>query len=155
MILASLPPGGWHTGWVRDATYAIDALARTGHGDRAKLALDFMLNADAGQFASYLGNVPYRISVVRYYGDGQEEADYSGSTTRNVEIDGWGLFLWAARNYVDATGDVAWLSAMTKKGDTVYDAIKIGVADALAANLERTGMPSAYAPIWEGHWGSR
>src|SRR5262249_25725110 len=21
MILASLPPGGWHTGWVRDATY--------------------------------------------------------------------------------------------------------------------------------------
>ena len=26
MILASLPPGGWHTGWVRDAVYAIVAL---------------------------------------------------------------------------------------------------------------------------------
>jgi hypothetical protein len=155
MILASLPPGGWHTGWVRDATYAIDALARTGHGDRAKAALDFMLNADAGQYASYVGGVPYRISVVRYFGDGQEEADYSGQTTRNVEIDGWGLFLWAARNYVDATGDIAWLSAMTKKGDTVYDAIKNGVADALAANLEASGMPIADASIWEVHWGNR
>ncbi len=155
MILASLPPGGWHTGWVRDATYAIDALARTGHGDRAKAALDFMLNADAGLYGSYVGNVPYRISVVRYFGDGQEEADYSGSTTRNVEIDGWGLFLWAARNYVDATGDVAWLSGMTKKGDTVYDAIKAGVADSLAANLESTGMPIADASIWEVHWGNR
>jgi hypothetical protein len=155
MILASLPPGGWHTGWVRDATYAIDALARTGHGDRAKAALDFMLNADAGQYASYVGNVPYRISVVRYFGDGQEEADYSGQTTRNVEIDGWGLYLWAARNYVDATGDVAWLSSMTKKGDTVYEAIRTGVAEALAANLETSGMPIADASIWEVHWGNR
>ena len=155
MILASLPPGAWHTGWVRDATYAIDALARTGHGDRAKAALDFMLNADAGLYSSYLGNVPYRISVVRYFGDGQEEADYSGQTTRNIEIDGWGLYLWAARNYVDASGDIAWLSAMTKKGDTVYDAIKGGVAEALAANLETSGMPIADASIWEVHWGNR
>jgi hypothetical protein len=30
MVLASLPPGGWHTGWVRDATYALVAMARTG-----------------------------------------------------------------------------------------------------------------------------
>ena len=30
MMLASLPPGEWHTGWVRDATYAIVALARIG-----------------------------------------------------------------------------------------------------------------------------
>jgi hypothetical protein len=155
MILASLPPGGWHTGWVRDATYAVNALARTGHGDRAKAALDFFLNADAGRFGSYVGNVPYRISVVRYYGDGQEEADYSGQTTRNVEIDGWGLFLWAARTYVDSTGDLAWLSGMTKKGDTVYDAIKNGVAEALAANLEPSGMPIADASIWEVHWGNR
>ena len=155
MILASLPPGGWHTGWVRDATYAINALARTGHGDRAKAALDFMLDADAGRYGSYVANVPYRISVVRYYGDGQEESDYSGQTTRNVEIDGWGLFLWAARTYVDATGDIAWLSSMTKKGDTVYDAIKNGVAEALAANLEASGMPIADTSIWEVHWGSR
>ena len=155
MILASLPPGGWHTGWVRDATYAVDALSRTGHADNAKAALDFFLNADAGRYGSYLNNVPYRISTVRYYGDGQEEADYSGQPTRNIEIDGWGLFMWAARNYVDSTGDVGWLMEQTKKGDTVYDAIKNGVAEPLAANLEQTGMVIADASIWEVHWGNR
>ena len=155
MILASLPPGEWHTGWVRDATYAINALARTGHGAQAKAALEFFLDADAGLFGSYVNNVPYRVSVVRYFGDGQEEADYSGQPTRNIEIDGWGLFLWAARTYVDATGDVAWLAATTKKGDVVYDAIKNGVAEALAANLEVTGDPIADASIWEVHWGNR
>jgi MYXO-CTERM domain-containing protein len=155
MILASLPPGGWHTGWVRDATYAINALARTGHASEAKLALDFFLNADAGRYQSYVNNQPYRISTVRYYGDGQEEADYSGSPTRNIEIDGWGLFLWAARTYVDSTGDVAWLNQPTKKGDTVYDAIKSGVADPLIANLESSGLAIADASIWEVHWGNR
>src|ERR1044071_9418404 len=120
MVLASLPPGGWHTGWVRDATYAINALARTGHATEAKSALDFFLKADAGRYQSFVANQPYRISTVRYYGDGQEEADYSGSPTRNIEIDGWGLFLWAARTYVDASQDTAWLSSTTRKGDTVY-----------------------------------
>jgi len=155
MILASLPPGAWHTGWVRDAQYAIAALSRTGHGDRAKAALDFFLNADAGRYGSYLGNVNYRISTVRYYGDGQEEADYSGQPSRNIEIDGWGLFLWAARTYVDATGDTGWLADMTKKGDTVYDAIKNGVAEPLITNLESTGLTIADASIWEVHWGNR
>ena len=45
MILASLPIGEWHTGWVRDATYAVVALARMGHLEEARLALDFFLNA--------------------------------------------------------------------------------------------------------------
>lgn len=155
MILASLPPGGWHTGWVRDAQYAIAALARAGHPDRAKAGLNFFLDADAGRFQSYVGNQPYRISLVRYYGDGQEEIDYSGQPTPNVEIDGWGLFLWSARQYVDASGDATWLGETTKKGDTVYDAIKTGIAEPLAKNLEATGMAEADASIWEVHWGNR
>jgi uncharacterized protein (TIGR03382 family) len=155
MILASLPPGGWHTGWVRDATYAVNALARSGHNDEAKAALDFFLNADAGRYPSYVNNQPYRISTVRYYGDGQEEADYSGSPTRNIEIDGWGLFLWAARVYVDSSADVAWLDTVTKKGDTVYDAIRAGVAEPIVANLESSGLSIADASIWEVHWGNR
>lgn len=155
MILASLPPGGWHTGWVRDATYAIVPLARTGHHAEAKKALDFFLDAEAGRYASYLNNVDYRISTVRYFGDGQEEADYSGAPTRNIEIDGWGLFLWAARAYVDESGDVAWLDETTAEGDTVYEAIREGVAEALAANLEDNGMAIADASIWEVHWGNR
>src|SRR5262249_43022348 len=91
----------------------------------------------------------------RYYGDGQEEADYSGQTTRNIEIDGWGLYLWAARMYVDASGDTSWLAGPTKKGDTVYDAIKSGIPEPLAANLEQNGMVIADASIWEVHWGNR
>jgi MYXO-CTERM domain-containing protein len=155
MILASLPPGGWHTGWVRDATYAIAALARAGHADEAKRALDFFLNADAGRYPSFVNNQPYRISTVRYYGDGQEEADYSGAPTRNIEIDGWGLVLWSARTFVDASADVAWLDATTKKGDSVYDALKTGVAEPLIANLESSGLAIADASIWEVHWGNR
>ena len=155
MMLASLPPGGWHTGWVRDATYAVVALARGGHATEAKAALDFFLDADAGKYSAFLGDVPYRISTVRYYGDGEEEADYSGSPTRNVEIDGWGLVLWAARAYVDASTDLAWLAQPTKKGDTVYDALRDGVAEPLALNMEEAGMAIADASIWEVHWGNR
>ncbi len=155
MVLASLPPGGWHTGWVRDATYALNAMARTGHYDMAKAGLDFMLDADAGKYPSYVNDAPYRISTVRYFGDGEEEADYSGSPTRNIEIDGWGLFLWAARTYVDQSMDFAWLSSTTRKGDTVYDAIREGVAEPLMANIEPSGMPIADASIWEVHWGNR
>ncbi|HEX5063845.1 MAG TPA: glycoside hydrolase family 15 protein [Kofleriaceae bacterium] len=155
MILASLPPGGWHTGWVRDATYAVAALARGGHADEAKAALDFFLNADAGRYPSFVNNQPYRISTVRYYGDGQEEADYSGSPTRNIEIDGWGLVLWAARTFVDSSADTAWLNSMTKKGDTVYDALKSGIAEPIVANLESSGLAIADASIWEVHWGNR
>ena len=155
MMLASLPPGEWHTGWVRDAQYAIAALARTGHGDEAKAALEFFLDADAGYYSSYVNNVPYRVSTVRYFGNGREESDYSGQPSRNIEIDGWGLYLWAARTYVDASGDTGWLSETTKKGDAVYDAIKNGVAEPLITNLESTGLTIADASIWEVHWGNR
>jgi uncharacterized protein (TIGR03382 family) len=155
MILASLPPGEWHTGWVRDATYATVALARSGHSQQAKDSLNFFLNADAGRYGSYLSNVPYQISVVRYFGDGQEESDYSGQPTRNVEIDGWGLYMWAARQYLDASGDVGWLQETTKKGTTVYDEIKNGIAEPLVTNLETSGIPIADASIWEVHWGDR
>ena len=155
MILASLPPGGWHTGWTRDALYGTVALARAGHHVEAKKSLDFFLDADAGRYSSFLNDVPYRISTVRYFGDGEEEADFSGAPTRNIEIDGWGLYMWGARAYVDASGDVAWLAQATKKGDTVYDAISEGVAEPLAANMEEAGMAIADASIWEVHWGNR
>ena len=38
------------------------------------------------------------------------------SRRRNIEIDGWGLFLWAARTYVDASGDIAWLAVDDEEG---------------------------------------
>ncbi len=152
MILASLPPGEWHSGWVRDAQYAVVALARMGHHAEARAALDFFLGADpVGKYKQFVSNVDYRISVVRYFGNGEEEADYSGQQSPNVETDGWGMFMWSVRQYVDASGDVAWLSAPTKKGDKAYDAIKTGVANALEANLEPSGIAKADSGIWEVH----
>jgi MYXO-CTERM domain-containing protein len=156
MVLASLPPGGWHTGWVRDATYAISAMSRSGHVDMAKAGLEFFLDADAGKYPSLVNDAAgYRVSTVRYYGDGEEEADYSGQPTRNIEVDGWGLYLWAARQYLDASADAGWLAETTKKGDVVYDAIRDGVAEPLAKNLESAGMAMADSSIWEVHNGNR
>ena len=155
MIIASLVPGQWHSGWVRDAVYAIVALARSGHHEEAKKALTFFLEAEAGKYKSFVNGADYRISTVRYFGNGEEEADYSGQPTRNIEIDGWGMVLWAARSYVDASGDTEWLSETTRSGETVYDVLAGGVADAIAANLEETGMMIADASIWEVHWGNR
>ncbi len=155
MILASLAPGQWHIGWVRDATYAAVALARAGHVDEAAAAVRFFLDAEAGRYPSFVGGVPYRVSTARYFGNGVEEADYSGHPTRNIELDGWGLALWAARAVADAGGGDAWLDETTRAGDAIYDALRNGVAEALAANIEDRGVLIADASIWEVHWGNR
>ena len=155
MIVASLPVGQWNTGWVRDGTYATVALARMGHHEEARDALDFFLNAfavnpgGAGKYRSYVKNADYRISVVRYYGTGEEEAD-TDNNGPNVETDGWGLVLWAARQYVEASGDVAWLDKPTYKG-SVWDAMVSGIATPIEAQLEQNGIMSADSSIWEVH----
>jgi GH15 family glucan-1,4-alpha-glucosidase len=158
MVLASLPIGEWHTGWVRDATYAVTALARMGHLDEARLALDFFLNAfemnpgGIGKYKSYVNNQDYRISVVRYYGTGEEEAD-TNQDGPNVETDGWGLVLWAARQYVEAAGadGVAWLEKPTFKG-TVWETLLNGLAKPIEGNLEQpTFIMGKDSSIWEVH----
>jgi GH15 family glucan-1,4-alpha-glucosidase len=153
MILASLPPGQWHIGWVRDAQYATVALARMGHLDEARRALEFFLNAEANQYQSYAG-IPYRISVVRYFGDGEEESDWN-SDGPNVEFDGWGLYLWAARTYADRAG-INWLDGQTKSGENIYDVLRDQVAQAIEHNLEMaTGIVGKDTSIWESHWNNR
>jgi len=166
MVLASLPRGEWHSGWVRDATYGIVALSRTGHATETREAVDFFLNADpVGKYTADLnaqiktGETPiddYQISVVRYYGTGEEEADYSGQPTPNVETDGWGMVLWAARQYVDNSGDVAWLGTPTKlrPEKTVYDVLVEGVATPLERYMEPNGIQKKESGIWEVHQGN-
>lgn len=150
MVLASLPIGEWHTGWVRDATYAIVALARSGHFAEAKAGLDFFMNAEpTGKYASYVKNKPYRISVTRYFGSGEEETDWNQDGP-NIEIDGWGLVLWAARQYVENSKDVAWLNQQTRDGK-VWDVLTKGIAEPLEGNLESNGVVAADASIWEVH----
>jgi hypothetical protein len=146
MILASLPVGEWHTGWVRDAQYAIVALSRMGHFAEAKMALDFLLKnaTPTGKYKSYL-KVPsdYKISVVRYFGTGEEEADFNQDGP-NIEIDGWGMVMWSARQYADASKDTAWLNS-------VYSTLTGLVAAPLEANLETNGIAVADSSIWEVH----
>ena len=151
MILASLPIGQWHTGWVRDAQYALSALIRTGHFAEAKMGLDFFMNAQPiGKYKTDLKTpVDYRISVVRYFGTGEEQSDFNEDGP-NIELDGWGMFLWSARQYVELSGDAAWLNSSTFNG-SVYSALKNGVANAIEANLESNGIVSADSGPWEVH----
>jgi hypothetical protein len=140
MILASLPPGIWHIGWVRDASYATLALLRMGHLEEARDALRFFLSAEAGGYASYAGG-PYRISVTRYFGNGQEEADWNADGP-NVEFDGWGLYLWTLRQYVDAAGG-ALLREVLATGEPMLDVVRTGVGEPLGRTLEPGGLVRA------------
>ena len=155
MIVASLPVGQWNTGWVRDGVYATVALARMGHTDEARDSLDFFLNAfemnpgGVGKYRSYVKNADYRISVVRYYGTGEEEAD-TDNNGPNVETDGWGLVLWAARQYLEVSNDTAWLDKATYKGST-WDALTNGIATPIEQQLEPNGIMAADSSIWEVH----
>jgi GH15 family glucan-1,4-alpha-glucosidase len=150
MMLASLPTGPWHIGWVRDGTYSIVALARSGHLEEARMALDFFMNAEpVGKYLSYVRGPNYRISVTRYFGNGEEETDFNGDGP-NIELDGWGMVLWAARQYVEASGDVDWLASNTRDG-SVWDVLTTGVAVPLESNLETSGIVAADASIWEVH----
>lgn len=154
MILASLAPGNWTTGWVRDGAYATVALARMGHFEEARKSLDFFLNAEpVGALKKDVNGSDYRISVTRYYGTGEEEADCSGQPGPNMEMDGWGLVLWTARQYLDASGDDAWLKAETRKG-TVYEALRDGIARPIEENIEPPPMPRIMrkdSSIWESN----
>jgi len=132
-ILASLPPGIWWIAWVRDMSYALAALARSGHKDEAALAVDFFANAKVGTYKDYVGR-DYYVSVVRYFGDGTEESD-SNADGPNVEFDGFGLSTWAAhqagRNDLDKNADV------------------------MRALVDGNGLTKADSSIWEVHWNGK
>jgi hypothetical protein len=153
MVLASLPPGEWHTGWVRDGTYGVAALAMSGHYPEAQRAMDFYLGSQGGFFsASNYLNRNYRISVCRFFGDAEEEGDFN-TDGPNIETDGWGLVLWAARMYLHYSCDLAWLDKTTWQGDTNYAALK-----QIASDIEFLVQSDLSGPdnsIWEVHWNKR
>jgi MYXO-CTERM domain-containing protein len=152
-VLASLPPGEWTYAWPRDGAYAIAAMSAAGMKAEARTALEFYLRAEGGRFQSYselngYGMPPYRISLTRYHGFGVEETDYNDYGP-NLEFDGFGLFLWALRQYTDLTGDSSprhdWLSEYTTK-----------IADPIVALVDpATGLLRKDSSIWETHWNGR
>jgi len=153
MVLASLPVGEWHTGWLRDGLYATVAYAKLAHYDEARLALEMVLGADNSFFAgaSYLKK-PYRTSVCRYFGNGLEEGDFNNDGP-NIETDGWGLVLWAARMILQYQCDLSWLDKTTWRGDTVFEALA-EVAGDIEEHLQGD-LPEGDASIWEIHWNRR
>ena len=65
----------------------------------------------------------------------------------NIEIDGWGLVLWAARTYVEMSGDAAWLSSASRTG-TVYHALTSGIAAPLAFGCPAPAIPARLPALW-------
>jgi GH15 family glucan-1,4-alpha-glucosidase len=151
-ILASLPPGlgfvdaQWNISWVRDMAYAVAGLARSGHLDEAKAALEFQLNAPQGRHTAEVG-MPYRISVTRYFGNGEEESDCNADGP-NIEFDGFGLFLWSLGEYLRAGGDASIV-------DDHWAVISTEIADVLVSLVDESGVISADSSIWEVHWNGR
>ena len=152
-VLASLPPGEWTVSWIRDGAYAASAMATLGMHAQAKDALAFYLGAEAGRFQGYrelaaYAMPPYQISLVRYLGFGVEETDFN-EFGPNLELDGFGLFLWALANYTRESGDVAFAKERwAEVSETVADVIVKLVDPA-------TGLMRRDSSIWETHWNGR
>lgn len=150
-ILAALPKarpasgeGIWNVAWVRDASYGIVALAKTGYVEEARNALKFMLEARSGEYEQAVG-VPYNISVCRYYGSGREETDYNHQGP-NIEFDDFGLFLWAFAETVKADPSNTWWHEY-------WDDVRDLTAGALVKLTENhTFLISPDSSIWERHW---
>ncbi|MCC6558480.1 MAG: glycosyl hydrolase [Polyangiaceae bacterium] len=152
-VLASLPPGEWTYAWIRDGAYATVAMAALGMDAEARAALDYYIHAESGRFrdwselASY--SMPeYQVSLVRYHGFGVEETDFN-EFGPNLEFDGFGLFLWALRQYEQLTGDTGFV-------DESWGVATAKVADALVALVDpATGLIRKDSSIWETHWNGR
>ncbi len=103
LINASLPNGNWFIPWVRDRAFAIVEPRPHRHYAEARAALNAWFHTPPmSRMLHDVRDAPYRISTVRYFGDGTEDADTSGQPYQNVELDSWGLALWAIGGYVHA-----------------------------------------------------
>lgn len=148
-IVASLRPGEWSMTWVRDGSFAIAAMAKLGMIDEARRGLEFMLKAQpVGRYKNYiLSNgkdygigVDYQISATRYYGNSKEDCEAAEGPT--IEIDDFGLFLFALDEYMKSSGDKAFL--------TQWEQVLTGkVADAIIHNIDRDGLIRSDSGPWE------
>jgi len=156
LIVASLPDGLWFTPWVRDMAYALVALARMGHQAEARAGLMAYFNAQpTGKMRAETAGADYQVSVVRYFGDGEEEPFFTEEGATNIEFDDWGLVLWALGEYERKFHDTQLLKAASYRG-TVYASARDFVVKPLLANTEPEGaeggrIVAADTSIWEEH----
>lgn len=151
-ILASLRPGVWAIAWVRDAAFSIAAMSKLGMKEEAKKGLEFMLNASpANQFIHYTFTdgrdygigVPYIISVTRYFGKGREESDFGETNGPNIEIDDFGLFLFAFYEYIKNTNDELFYTKWNKE--------ILVIADAIVHCIDTNNLIKRESGPWEHH----
>ena len=154
LIIASLPDGVWFTPWVRDMAYATVALAKMGHKQEARAALLAYFEArPTGKMRNETRDADYQISVVRYFGNGEEEPFFTMEGATNIEFDDWGLALWALGEYLQMYYDPALLQTATYRGK-LYESARDYVMKPLLANLDSYGPGSIVAEdtsIWEEH----
>jgi len=147
-IVASFPPGPKNLTYVRDMAYSIVALSKMGHFPEARKTLEFMLKAKSGKYVdfNYWGKnfgieIPYQISVCRYFGNGTENSPLKSSTPY-LCLDGFGLFLWATKEYVNQSTDLDFAK-------NFWPIIDKGVGLPLAGALTGQGLIRAESGIWE------
>ena len=152
LMVASLPDGVWFTPWVRDMAWATVALAKMGHRAEARAAVMAYFNArPTGKMRAETAGADYQVSVVRYWGNGEEEPFFTEEGSTNIEFDDWGEALWVLGEYVKKYDDAALLRQATYRG-TVYESARDFVVKPLIANLEPYGggeIVAADTSIWE------
>lgn len=152
LIVASLPDGVWSTPWVRDMAWATVALARMGHRAEARAALLAYFKAQpTGKMRAETAGADYQISVVRYWGNGEEEPFFTMEGSTNIEFDNWGEVLWVLGEYMRHYDDLELLRTGTYRG-SVYESARDFIVKPLLANLEPYSGGSIVASdtsIWE------
>jgi hypothetical protein len=154
LIVACLPDGVYFTPWVRDMAYATVALARMGHRAEARAALLAYFNArPTGKMRAETNGADYQVSVVRYFGNGEEEPFFTEEGATNIEFDDWGLVLWVLGEYERLYPDAVLLNKPTFRGP-LYPSAREFIVKPLLANLEAYGpakIVAADTSIWEEH----
>lgn len=154
LIVASLPDGVWFTPWVRDMAWATVALAKMGHRAEARAALLAYFNAQpTGKMRPEVNGADYQISVVRYFGNGEEEPFFTMEGSTNIEFDDWGEALWALGEYLRLYDDRSILKAATHRGP-LYESARDFIVKPLMANTQKYEgglIVSADTSIWEEH----
>lgn len=152
LIVASLPDGVWSTPWVRDMAWATVALAQMGHRAEARAALLAYFNAQpTGKMRAETAGADYQISVVRYWGNGEEEPFFTMEGSTNIEFDDWGEALWALGEYLHRYDDPGLLQEATYRG-RLYESARDFIVKPLLANMESYdggSIVTADTSIWE------
>jgi GH15 family glucan-1,4-alpha-glucosidase len=145
-------PDVFSTPWVRDMAWSTVALARMGHQAEARAALLAYFNVrPTGKMRREVNGADYQVSVVRYWGNGEEEPFFTQEGSTNIEFDDWGEALWVLGEYLKRYDDPALLKEPTYRRP-LYESARDFIVSPLMANTEAFGgglIVAKDTSIWE------